>query len=200
MSVDADLADELVDAVRTFVTKEVLPVASDYEHADAYPESLVEHMKAMGLFGVTIPVEHGGLGLDIVTYARSVEEIAFGWMSLTGILNTHFITATLIANHGTAAQKDRWLAKMATGEIRGCLSLSEPDAGSDTRSLRCKATPDGDEYVIDGTTMWVTNGERASLVTLAARTPEGITCFIVEKEPGPQSGGITVSRHIDKLG
>src|SRR5207237_4762184 len=123
MPTDSDLADELVDAVRTFVTKEVLPVASDYEHADTYPEPLVEQMKTMGLFGVTIPTEHGGLGLDIWTYARIVEEIAFGWMSLTGILNTHFITATLIAHHGTAAQKERWLARMATGELRGCLSL-----------------------------------------------------------------------------
>ncbi|MBV8159396.1 MAG: acyl-CoA dehydrogenase family protein, partial [Acidimicrobiia bacterium] len=136
----------------------------------------------------------------IVTYARIVEEIAFGWMSLTGILNTHFITATLIAQCGTAGQKDRWLPPMATGELRGCLSLSEPDAGSDTRSLRCRATPDGDEYVLDGTKMWVTNGERAGLVTLAARTPEGITCFIVEKEPGASFGGITVSRTIPKLG
>ena len=182
------------------MTKEVLPVASDLEHADEYPEALVEQMRAMGLFGVTIPIEYGGLGLDIVTYARIVEEIAFGWMSLTGILNTHFITATLIANEGTDEQKARWLERMATGELRGCLSLSEPDAGSDTRSLRCKATPDGDEYVLDGTKMWVTNGERASLVTLAAKTPEGITCFIVEKEPGPSFGGITVSRTIPKLG
>src|SRR5438067_8340700 len=101
MPTDEALADELVDAVRTFVTKEVLPVASDFEHADAYPEPLVGQMKAMGLFGVTIPTEHGGLGLDITTYARIVEEVSFGWMSLTGILNTHFITATLIAEHGT---------------------------------------------------------------------------------------------------
>src|SRR3954463_8873701 len=200
MVVDAELADELVDAVRTFVTKEVLPVASDYEHADEYPESLVEQMKAMGLFGVTIPEEYGGLGLDIVTYARIVEEIAFGWMSLTGILNTHFITATLIAQNGTDAQRKQWLPRMTTGELRGCLSLSEPDAGSDTRALRLKATPDGDEYILDGTKMWVTNGVRANLVTLAARTPEGITCFIVEKEPGPAFGGISVSKTIPKLG
>src|SRR5205085_6646493 len=121
---------ELVDAVRTFVTKEVLPVASEFEHADAYPEALVEQMKTMGLFGVTIPAEYGGLGLDIVTYARIVEEIAFGWISLTGILNTHLLTATLIANHGTEEQKDRWLAKMTTGEMRGWRSLAEPAAGS----------------------------------------------------------------------
>src|SRR5207248_9825732 len=194
------LADELVAAVRTFVAKEVVPVASELEHADEYPTDLVEQMKAMGLFGVTIPPEHGGLGLDISTYARIVEEISFGWMSLTGILNTHFITATLIAHHGTGPQRERWLPPMATGELRGCLSRSEADAGSDTRNIQCKATRDGDEYVLDGTKMWVTNGERAGLVTLAARTAEGITCFIVEKEPGPRSGGITVSRTIGKLG
>src|SRR5438105_6838116 len=199
-STDAALADELVAAVRTFVAKEVLPVASELEHADAYPDQLVAHMKEMGLFGVTIPVEHGGLGLDIVTYARIVEEISYGWMSLTGILNTHFITATLIAGHGTDEQKTRLLPPMAAGEVRGCLSLSEADAGSDTRAIRCKATPDGDEYVIDGTKMWVTNGERAGLVTLAARTPEGVTCFMVEKDPGPTFGGISVSRTIPKLG
>src|SRR2546423_2388451 len=197
---DPALADELVAAVRTFVAKEVIPVASDLEHADAYPDDLVVHMKDMGLFGSTIATEYGGLGLDVVTYARIVEEMAFGWMSLTGILNTHMIAATLLKLHGTDEQQKQWLPRMATGELRGCLSLSEPDAGSDTRALRCKATPDGDEYVIDGTKMWVTNGERSSIVALAARTPEGITCFIVEKEPGPRYGGIRVSRHIEKLG
>jgi butyryl-CoA dehydrogenase len=197
---DAALSDELVAAVRGFVEKDVLPVASGLEHADAYPDDLVERMKAMGLFGVTIAPEHGGLGLDVGTYARIVEELAAGWMSLTGILNTHFICATLLARHGTAEQQTRLLPRLATGEVRGCLSLSEPDAGSDTRALRCKATPDGDEYVIDGTKMWVTNGERAGLVALAARTPEGVTCFMVEKEPGPRAGGISVSRAIHKLG
>src|SRR5439155_16230520 len=141
-----------------------------------------------------------GLGLDVATYARIVEELAAGWMSLTGILNTHMIAATLIAQHGTADQRARWLPPMAAGDVRGALSLSEPDAGSDTKALRCKATPDGDEYVIDGTKMWVTNGERAGIVALAARTPEGVTCFMVEKQPGTRSGGISVSRAIHKLG
>jgi butyryl-CoA dehydrogenase len=145
-------------------------------------------------------VEHGGLGLDVATYARIVEELAAGWMSLTGILNTHMIAATLIAHHGTADQQARWLPPMAAGDVRGALSLSEPDAGSDTKALRCKATPDGDEYVIDGTKMWVTNGERSGIVALAARTPEGVTCFMVEKRPGARSGGIGVSRTIGKLG
>ena len=197
---DLGLADELVDAVRTWVVREVVPVASDLEHADEYPAELVESMKQLGLFGATISPEHGGLGLDASTYARIVTELSAGWMSLSGVVNTHLITATLLGRHGTEAQKDRWLPRMATGEIRGCFSLSEPDAGSDAASLRCKAVPDGDEYVIDGTKMWVTNGERAGIISLAARTPEGITCFIVEKEPGPSFGGITVSKDISKLG
>jgi alkylation response protein AidB-like acyl-CoA dehydrogenase len=200
MPIDPELADELVATVRAFVVKDVLPVASDLEHADEYPTELVAQMRALGLFGATIPVEHGGLGLDVATYARIVEELAAGWMSLTGILNTHMIAATLIAQHGTADQRARWLPSMAAGDVRGALSLSEPDAGSDTKALRCKATPDGDEYVIDGTKMWVTNGERSGIVALAARTPEGVTCFMVEKRPGTRSGGIGVSRTIGKLG
>jgi len=200
MPIDPELADELVATVRAFVVKDVLPVASDLEHADEYPTDLVTQMRALGLFGATIPVEHGGLGLDVATYARIVEELAAGWMSLTGILNTHMIAATLIAQHGTADQRARWLPSMAAGDVRGALSLSEPDAGSDTKALRCKATPDGDEYVIDGTKMWVTNGERSGIVALAARTPEGVTCFMVEKQPGTRSGGISVSRTIGKLG
>jgi len=200
MPIDPELADELVATVRAFVVKDVLPVASDLEHADEYPTDLVAQMRALGLFGATIPVEHGGLGLDVATYARIVEELAAGWMSLTGILNTHMIAATLIAQHGTADQRARWLPPMAAGDVRGALSLSEPDAGSDTKALRCKATPDGDEYVIDGTKMWVTNGERSGIVALAARTPEGVTCFMVEKRPGTRSGGIGVRRTIGKLG
>ncbi|HEV7887141.1 MAG TPA: acyl-CoA dehydrogenase family protein [Acidimicrobiales bacterium] len=197
---DPALADELVDAVRAFVRREVLPVASDLEHADEYPAALVAAMADLGLFGSTIPEEYGGLGLDVTTYARIVEELAAGWMSLTGVLNTHMIAATLIKLHGTEQQRAALLPRMATGERRGALSLSEPDAGSDTQALRCKAEPDGGEFVIDGTKMWVTNGERASIVALAARTPEGITCFMVEKEPGPSSGGIAVSKQIGKLG
>ena len=200
MSVDPELAAELVATVRAFVVKDVLPVASDLEHADEYPMGLVEQMRELGLFGSTIPVEHGGLGLDVATYARIIEELAVGWMSLTGVLNTHMIAATLIAQNGTADQQRRWLPRMATGEMRGALSLSEADAGSDTKALRCKATPDGDEYIIDGTKMWVTNGEHSGIVALAARTPEGVTCFMVEKEPGLRWGGIAVSRSIGKLG
>src|SRR5262245_60518275 len=197
---DADVRRELIDNVRRFVAREVAPVASDMEHADAYPEAIVEHMKALGLFGVTIPEAYGGLGLDLLTYIGVVEELAYGWMSLSGIVNTHTIAAHLITNHGTEQQKQQWLPRLASGELRGCLSLSESDAGSDTRNISCRAVRDGDEYVITGTKMWVTNGERAGIVALAARTDEGISCFIVEKEPGPRFGGISVSRDIGKLG
>lgn len=200
MAVDSETRSELIAAVRRFVEREVLPVASELERADEYPEALVEHMKTMGLFGITVPADHGGLGLDLLAYVGVIEELAAGWMSLTGIVNTHTIAAGLLVAHGTPEQRREWLPRLALGEVRGCLSLSEPDAGSDTRAIACRAERDGDEYVITGTKTWVTNGERAGLVALAARTPEGITCFMVGKEPGPSSGGITVSRNIGKLG
>ena len=186
--------------MRDWVRKDVVPVASDYEHEDRFPEPLVAQMRAFGLFGSKVPEDYGGLGLDTVTYARLMEELSYGWMSLAGVLNTHTILATLLVRHGTAEQKARLLPMMASGEVRGAFSLSEPDAGSDAGAIRCKATPDGDEYILDGTKMWVTNGERAGLVALAARTPEGITCFVVEKDPGPGFGGIAISKTIGKLG
>jgi butyryl-CoA dehydrogenase len=200
MTTDPALADELVGTVRDWVRKEVIPGASEFEHRDEYPEAFVEQMKAFGLFGARIPEEHGGLGLDTLTYARLMEELAYGWMSLAGVLNTHTIAATLIYRNGTPEQQARLLPSMATGERRAAFSLSEPDAGSDTQAIRCKAVPDGDEYILNGTKMWVTNGDRSAIVALAAKTPEGITCFMVEKEPGPEHGGIKVSRTIDKLG
>ena len=129
-----------------------------------------------------------------------IEELSYGWMSLTGIVNTHTMAATLILTHGDEQQKRRWLPAMASGERRGALSLSEPDAGSDTRNISCRARRDGDEYVVNGTKAWVTNGERAAIVALAARSEEGISAFIVEKEPGPRFEGISVSKHVGKLG
>src|SRR2546423_11676850 len=197
---DPEVRGELLDTVRRFVAREVIPVASEMEHADAYPERIVQQMKELGLFGVTIPTDYGGLGLALLTYIGVVEELAYGWLSLSGIVNTHTIAAHLVVHHGTEAQRQGLLPRMAAGEVRGCLSLSEADAGSDTRNLSCGAARDGEEYVINGTKMWVTNGERAGVVALAARTEEGISCLIVEKEPGAQFGGITVSRNIGKLG
>jgi len=200
MPTDPEVRDELVATVRRFVEKDVLPVASELEHADEFPEALVATMRELGLFGVTIPEQYGGLGLDLPTYVAIIEELAAGWMSLTGILNTHVMAANLLKMQGTDAQKQRLLPRLATGEVRGCLSLSEPDAGTDTSALKCRAERDGDEYVITGTKTWVTNGVRAGLVALAARTQEGITCFMVEKEPGERWGSVTVSRNIPKLG
>jgi alkylation response protein AidB-like acyl-CoA dehydrogenase len=191
---------EIIETVRRFVAKDVTPVASDLEREDCFPAAIVDQMRELGLFGVTIPEAYGGLGLDLLTYIGVIEELAYGWMSLTGIINTHTMAATLIMYHGTDEQKQRWLPSMASGERRGALSLSEPDAGSDTRNIACKAERDGDEYVLNGTKAWVTNGERARIVALAARTAEGISAFIVEKEPGPQFAGISVSKHVGKLG
>jgi butyryl-CoA dehydrogenase len=196
----ADVRREIIETVRRFVAREVIPVASELEHEDRFPADIVEQMRALGLFGVTIPEAYGGLGLDLLTYIGVIEELAYGWMSLTGIVNTHTMAATLILAHGNEDQKRRWLPSLATGERRGALSLSEPDAGSDTRNISCRAQRDGDEYVLNGAKAWVTNGERAALVALAARTQEGISAFIVEKEPGPQFEGISVSRNIGKLG
>ena len=132
---DPEIRDEMVETVRRFVAREVIPVATELEHADASPPTIVEQMAELGLFGITIPEEYGGLGLDLLTYIGVIEELAYGWMSLTGIVNTHTMAATLISTHGTDEQKQRWLPTMATGELRGALSLSEPDAGSDTRNI-----------------------------------------------------------------
>jgi alkylation response protein AidB-like acyl-CoA dehydrogenase len=195
-----DVRREIIETVRRFVAKEVTPIASDLEHADEFPAEIVAKMRDLGLFGVTIPESHGGLGLDLLTYIGVIEELAYGWMSLTGIINTHTMCATLVMHHGTEEQQQRWLPTMATGERRGALSLSEPDAGSDTRNISCRARRDGDEYVLNGTKAWVTNGERAGIVALAARTDEGISAFIVEKEPGPTFEGIAVSKQVGKLG
>jgi len=199
-AVDEATRAEIVETVRKFVQRDVVPVASELEHADTYPDQIVKQMKELGLFGITVPEAYGGLGLDLLTYIGVIEELAYGWMSLTGIVNTHTMAATLIMTHGTDEQKQRWLPAMASGERRGCLSLSEPDAGSDTRSLSCRAQRDGDEYVLNGTKAWVTNGERAGIVALAARSEEGISAFIVEKEPGPRYQGISVSKNVSKLG
>ncbi len=202
-----EVADEIVDTLRRWVDGVVVPESSALELADEYPTAMAEQMEEFGLFGATIPESHGGLDLDHVTYARVIEELSRGWMSLAGIVNSHLICAKLISRFGTDEQRDRSLPRMATGKLRGCFSLSEPDSGSDAGALRCRAVRDGDEFVINGTKMWVTNGERAGIVALLARVPEGdpcgssgITCFLVDKTPGKHSGGITVSRKIDKIG
>ncbi|MFT7601288.1 MAG: alkylation response protein AidB-like acyl-CoA dehydrogenase [Acidimicrobiales bacterium] len=199
---DAETADQMIETLAAFVDNDVLPNVRDFELDDLYPDAMVDQMQAFGLFGATIPQEYGGLGLDYSTYARVIEELSRGWMSLAGVINSHLIAAQLVNRFGTEDQRKRLLPEMAAGTRRGCFSLSEPDSGSDAAALRCKARKDGNEWVINGTKMWVTNGERASVVALLARTTEDdISCFMVEKTPGPDGdGGISISKHIDKLG
>ncbi|WP_322759625.1 acyl-CoA dehydrogenase family protein [Frankia sp. Cr2] len=203
-----DVQADILSAVRTFVDKEILPYATELEHKDEFPEAIVEAMKEMGLFGITIPEEYGGLGESLLTYALVVEEIARGWMSVSGVINTHFIVAYLLLQHGSPEQKQRLLPKMATGEVRGAFSLSEPGCGSDVSAITTRATPDGDEYLINGQKMWLTNGARAGIVATLVKTDEGadsvyrnMTTFLLEKEPGfGTNAGITIPGKIDKLG
>ena len=205
-AMDAAIADQMIDTLARFVDHDVAPHVREFELDDLYPDAMVDQMCAFGLFGATIPEAFGGLGLDVSTYARVIEELSRGWMSLSGVINSHLIAAQLIHGFGTDDQRARWLPGMAAGELRGCFSLSEPDSGSDAAALRCQARRDGDQWIVNGTKMWVTNGERAGIVALLVRTSDepgaaGISCFLVEKTPGPQGdGGITISKHIDKLG
>jgi alkylation response protein AidB-like acyl-CoA dehydrogenase len=189
-----DKTDEqkaITEMVRQFADEQILPNAEHYDHEDSFPEPIVEQMKELGLFGTTIPEEYGGMGLDLTTYAMIVEELSRGWISISGIINTHFIGSYLLMKFGSEEQKQKYLPRMATGEIRAAFSLSEPELGSDVQAIKTAAKKDGDHYVIDGQKMWVTNGLRAGLVfTLVKTDPEadprhrGMTCFIAEKEPG----------------
>src|SRR3954471_7036585 len=161
----ADLTDvqtEILSTVRSFVDKEIIPNAQALEHADEYPTEIVDGLKELGIFGLMIPEEYGGLGESLLTYALVVEEIARGWMSVSGVINTHFIVAYMVMQHGTPEQKQRLLPRMATGEVRGAFSMSEPGLGSDVAGLPPKATRTddgtGEGYVIDGQKMWLTNG------------------------------------------
>ncbi|MCM3882103.1 acyl-CoA dehydrogenase family protein [Frankia sp. R82] len=203
-----DIQADILAAVRTFVDKEILPNAGDLERKDEYPEEIINAMKDMGLFGITIPEEYGGLGESLLTYALVVEEIARGWMSVSGVINTHFIVAYLVAQHGSEEQKARLLPKMATGDVRGAFSMSEPGCGSDVAAITTRATRDGDDYVINGQKMWLTNGARSSVVATLVKTDEGadsvyknMTTFLLEKEPGfGTSGGISIPGKLEKLG
>src|SRR3954463_8918180 len=160
-----DVQKEILSAVKTFVDKEILPYATELEHKDEFPDAIVEGMKEMGLFGLTIDEQYGGLGESLLTYALVVEQIARGWMSVSGVINTHFIVAYMIAQHGTDEQKQYFLPKMATGEIRGAFSMSEPDLGSDVAAIKTRATRGDDgEYVINGSKMWLTNGAGSKVV------------------------------------
>ncbi len=200
---------EILKAVRQFVDKEILPVATELEHADEYPTAIVEGLKELGVFGLMIPEEYGGLGESLLTYALAVEEIARGWMSVSGIINTHFIVAYMLLRHGTEEQKQKYLPRMAAGEVRGAFSMSEPGCGSDVAAIKTKAAREGDEYVITGQKMWLTNGGSANLVAVLVKTDEGadsvyrnMTTFLVEKEEGfgETAQGVTIPGKIEKMG
>ncbi|OLB65677.1 MAG: acyl-CoA dehydrogenase, partial [Actinobacteria bacterium 13_2_20CM_2_72_6] len=206
-----DLQQDILTAVREFVDKEIIPHAQHLEHADEYPEDIVAGMAGMGLFGLTIAEEYGGLGESLLTYALVVEELSRGWMSISGIVNTHFIVAYLIARHGTAEQRARLLPRMATGEVRGAFSMSEPGCGSDVAAIRTRAVPSaaGDGYVINGQKMWLTNGARSSVVATLVKTDLGaesvygnMTTFLLEKSPGfgETAPGLTIPGKIEKMG
>ena len=204
-----DVQNEILRTVKDFVDKEIIPHATDLEHKDEFPEAIVDGMKEMGLFGLTISEEFGGLGESLLTYALVVEQIARGWMSVSGVINTHFIVAYMIAQHGTDEQKQRLLPKMATGEIRGAFSMSEPECGSDVAAIKSRAKADGDEFVLDGQKMWLTNGARAGVVATLVKDDLGgksvyknMTTFLVEKEPGfgETRPGLTIPGKIDKMG
>jgi alkylation response protein AidB-like acyl-CoA dehydrogenase len=209
----SDVQRQIIDTVREFVDREIIPNAQQLEHDDAYPQEIVEAMCEMGLFGLTIPEEYGGLGESLLTYALAVEEISRGWMSVSGIINTHFIVAYLLLQHGTDEQKRRYLPRMATGELRGAFSMSEPDCGSDVSAIKTKAVRasagDWDGYVIDGQKMWLTNGGTATLVAVLVKTDEGaesvyrnMTTFLIEKKQGygEVEPGLTIPGKIEKMG
>src|SRR5882757_9580220 len=193
-----DIQVSIIDTVREFVDEEIIPHAQHLEHADEYPADIVAGMQEMGLFGLTIAEEHGGLGESLLTYALVVEQLSRGWMSVSGIVNTHFIVAYLIARHGSEAQKAHFLPRMATGDVRGAFSMSEPGCGSDVAAIRSKAVRDGDDYVLNGQKMWLTNGGFSSVVATLVKTDNGadsapaspansrvgnMTTFLLEKEP-----------------
>ncbi|MDQ6811592.1 MAG: acyl-CoA dehydrogenase family protein, partial [Actinomycetota bacterium] len=212
----SDKTDEqkaITEMVRQFADEQILPNAEHYDREDSFPEPIVEQMKELGLFGVTIPEEYGGMGLDLTTYAMIVEELSRGWISISGVINTHFIGSYLLMKFGSEEQRQKYLPRMATGEIRAAFSLSEPELGSDVQAIKtsAKKAQDG-TYEINGQKMWVTNGLLSTLVFVLVKTDpdaeprhKGFTCFIAEKEPGAGENtgafaGLNVPPKIKKLG
>ena len=203
----------ITEMVHQFADEQIIPNAEHYDHEDSFPEPIVEQMQELGLFGVTIPEEYGGMGLDLTTYAMIVEELSRGWISISGIVNTHFIGSYLLGKFGNEEQRQRYLPRMATGEIRAAFSLSEPELGSDVQAIKTsgKKGEDGN-YEINGQKMWVTNGLLSTLVFMLVKTDpdaeprhRGMTCFIAEKEPGVgqntgEYAGLTVPPKIKKMG
>jgi alkylation response protein AidB-like acyl-CoA dehydrogenase len=212
----SEMTDEqkaITEMVHQFADEQILPNAEHYDHEDEFPEPIVEQMKELGLFGVTIPEEYGGMGLDLTTYAMIVEELSRGWISISGVINTHFIGSYLLMKFGSDEQKQKYLPRMATGEIRAAFSLSEPELGSDVQAIKTSAKKlDGDSYEINGQKMWVTNGLRSDLVFVLVKTDPnaekpylGMTCFIAEKEGGVKDNtgayaGLKVPDQLRKMG
>ena len=193
----------IIEEVRRFVEREVLPVAHDLEKQDIYPAELVEKLRALGIFGATIPEAYGGLGMDFLTYTQIIEELSRGWMSLAGIINTHVLVAYIIATYGTEEQRRAFLPVMAEGEKRGGICLSEANAGSDVQAIGMTATREGDDYILSGSKLWVTNGLRGSIFAVLARTDpgaqpphRGMSLFLVEKG----TPGLSAGRTFEKLG
>ena len=207
-----ELQTDILAAVHDFVENEIIPNANALEHADEYPTEIVEGLKELGVFGLVIPEEYGGLGESILSYALVVEEIARGWMSVSGVINTHFIVAYMLMQHGTDEQKQYYLPRMATGEVRGSFSMSEPACGSDVAAIQSKAVRDGDEYVLNGQKMWLTNGGSSTLCAVLVRTDEDadpessvykrMSTFLIEKTEGfgEVLPGLTIPGKIDKMG
>lgn len=193
---------QLLDAIDRWLEKEVKPVVLEHDHGDIYPSKLVEQMKELGLFGATVGQEYGGLGLPATTYAKIIMRISSVWMAITGIVNSHLMLALAIEKFGTEGQKQQWLPKLASGEVRGGLALTEPDAGTDLQGIRMTARKDGDHYVINGTKTWITNGIEGSCFALLVKTDpaanprhKGMSLFIA-----PKQDGFTVGRKLEKLG
>lgn len=207
-----EIQSDIIAAIRVFVDKEILPNASYLEHNDEYPTDIVNGLKELGVFGLMIPEEYGGLGESLLTYALVVEEIARGWMSVSGVINTHFIVAYMLMHHGTEQQKQYYLPRMATGEVRGAFSMSEPGCGSDVAAITSKAVKDGDDYVLTGQKMWLTNGGSSTLVAVLVRNDADVAAdasvykkmstFLIEKPSGfgEVIPGLTIPGKIEKMG
>ena len=206
-----EIQGDIIAAIRDFVDKEILPYATELEHKDEYPADIVDGLKDLGVFGLMIPEEYGGLGESLLTYALVVEEIARGWMSVRGVINTHFIVAYMLMHHGTEQQKQYYLPRMATGEVRGAFSMSEPGCGSDVAAITSKAVKDGDDYLLTGQKMWLTNGGSSTLVAVLVRTDDveadasvykKMSTFLIEKPAGfgEVIPGLTIPGRIEKMG
>jgi alkylation response protein AidB-like acyl-CoA dehydrogenase len=192
----------VVETVHDFVNKEVKPVVQELEHSNTYPEGLIEQMKKLGIYGLAIPEEYDGNAVSVPCYVLVTEELSRGWMSLAGAMGSHTVVANLLLNFGTEEQKRRYLPKMATGEIRATMALTEPDGGSDLQAIRTTARKDEDGYLVNGSKTWITNSRRARLIALLCKTDpkatpahRGISILLVEHGPG-----LTVSRDLPKLG